>query len=192
MQSRAKTVKEYLAELPPDRRAAIRAVRQVILENLDKRMEEGMGYGMIVYSVPHSVYPPGYHCTPEIPLPYTALASQKQYMSLYLSAVYCGCGGVDETEDLAWLRKAWAKSGKKLDMGKSCIRFKKVEDLPLDVIGEAVRRVTVKDYIERYEKARKETTAKKAAPQRKATSRAAMKADVTKPVKARAKASSRA
>lgn len=145
MQSKATTVQAYLAELPPDRRAAIQAVREVIRCNLDKDFEEGMQYGMIGYYVPHRVYPAGYHCDPRQPLPYAGLASQKNHMSIYLMSVY---GDREE-----WFRQRWAKTGKKLDMGKCCVRFKKLDDLPLDVIAEAIQRVPVKKFIEHYEKA---------------------------------------
>jgi len=148
MQSKAATVEQYLAELTPDRRDAIQAVREVILKNLGEGFEEGMSYGMIGYCVPHSIYPPGYHCNPKQALPYAGLASQKQYMSVYLMTSYG-----DGTDGEAWFRRAWAKTGKKLDMGKCCIRFKRVEDLALEVIGEAIRRVPVKAYIEHYERA---------------------------------------
>ena len=146
MQSQAATVQQYLASLPADRRAAIEAVRAVILDNLDREgFEEGMQYGMIGYYVPHRVFPAGYHCNPSEPLPYAGIASQKQSMSIYLMAVY------SEPQHEQWLRAAWAKTGKKLDMGKSCIRFKRIEDIPLAVIGEAIRRVPAKAYIARYE-----------------------------------------
>lgn len=145
MQSKAATVAEYLASLPEDRRSALQAVRRVFLDNLDKQYAEGMSYGMIGYAVPHSVYPPGYHCNPKQPLPFAGLASQKGHMSLYLMCLYG-----DATHE-AWFRAEWAKTGKKLDMGKACIRFKKVEDLALDVLAEAIRRVPVKAYIARYE-----------------------------------------
>lgn len=153
MQSSAKTVDEYIASLPEDRRAAVEAVRRVILKNLDKDYEEGMQYGMIGYSVPHRVYPAGYHCDPKQPLPFAGLASQKGHMSLYLMGLYCGCGfaGDDITEDSKWFRSAWTKAGKKLDMGKACVRFRKLEDVPLDVVGEAIRRIPPKVYIDRYE-----------------------------------------
>lgn len=141
MQSKAKTVKEYLAGLPEERRAAIQAVREVIRKNLDKGYEEGMQYGMIGYYVPHKVYPPGYHCDPKQPLPFAGLASQKNHMAVYLMCIY----GSHEQEE--WFRKEWAKTGKKLDMGKSCIRFRKLEDLPLEVIGQAVARVPAKNYV---------------------------------------------
>src|SRR3981081_1287556 len=142
MQSKATTVEEYLSELPVDRRQAIEAVREAILKNLDQDYEEGMQYGMIAYYVPHRVYPAGYHCDPKQPLTYAALASQKNYMSLYLMTVY------GSPEELKSFEKSWAKTGKKLDKGKSCIRFKKAEDLALAVIGEAIKRVPAKKYIE--------------------------------------------
>lgn len=147
MQSKATTVKEYLTSLPEDRRKTIAAVRKVILRNLDKDYEEGMLYGAISYYVPHKVYPPGYHCDPKIPLPFAGLGSQKNYISLGMMCHYN-----DGAEDM-WFRAAWAKSGKKLNMGKCCVRFRKIEDVPLDVIGEAIRRVPAKKYIAMYEKA---------------------------------------
>src|SRR5262245_46375556 len=138
MISKAKTVAEYLASLPPDRRTAIEAVRKVILKNLDKDYEEGMQYGMIGYYVPHRIFPQGYHCDPKQPLNFAGLASQKNHMALYLMCYY---------NNETWLREAWAKTGKKLDMGKACIRFKKLDDLPLEVIGEAIHRIPAKKYI---------------------------------------------
>jgi len=144
MQSKATTVQQYLAELPADRRAAIEGVRTVIRRNLDPVFEEGMQYGMIGYYVPHRIYPPGYHCDPKQPLPFICLASQKNYMSVYLGCVY----GPEREKPF---REAWAKTGKKLDMGKSCVRFRKVEDLALDVIGEAIQRTSARKFIEYYE-----------------------------------------
>lgn len=144
MQSKAHTVQQYLAELSADRRSAIESVRAVILKNLDPIFEEGMLYGMIGYYVPHRVYPAGYHCDPKQPLPFAGLASQKNYMSVYL-----GC--YDHPENERWFQQTWAKTGKKLDMGKSCIRFKKLEDLALDVIGELVRRMPAREFIQHYE-----------------------------------------
>ena len=144
MQSRATTVEQYLASLPDDRRAAIEAVRKVILKNLDADYEEGMQYGMIGYYVPHRVFPAGYHADPRKPLPFAALASQKSHMALYLMSVY----GDDGQE--AWLRQAWEKTGQRLDMGKSCVRFKKLDDLPLEVVGEAIRRSPVASFVARY------------------------------------------
>ena len=147
MQSKARTVNGYLAELPADRRDAIEQVRAVVRKNLSKEFEEGMQYGMIGYYLPHSVYPDGYHCDPSQPLPFAGLASQKNHMALYLMCIY----GNPEHE--AWFRKEWARTGKKLDMGKSCIRFKKIDDLPLKVIGEAIKRVPAKKFIAFYESA---------------------------------------
>lgn len=151
MQSKATTVSDYLASLPPDRRTAIETVRNVILANLDKDYEEGMQYGMIGYYVPHRVYPPGYHCDVKQGLPFAALASQKNYMSVYLMGLYTG----SDNSLVRWFREAWAKSGKKLDMGKACTRFKKLDDLALDVLGQAIRRLPAKKYIEMYEETRR-------------------------------------
>ena len=147
MQSKARTVDAYLAELPEDRREAIAAVRDVIRRNLDPDYEEGMQYGMIGYFVPHRVFASGYHCDPRQPLPFATLGSQKNHMALYLMCVY------GHAETAKWFRQAWQKSGKKLDMGKACVRFKRIEDLPLDVIGETIRRVPAKKYIEHYQAA---------------------------------------
>lgn len=144
MQSKAKTVKEYLAALPEDRRAALEAVRRVILDNLDKDYEEGMSYGMIGYCVPHSVFPHGYHCDPRQPLPFASLASQKGHMSVSMMSVYM------DSPLKEWFIQEWKKTGKKLDMGAACIRFKRVEDLPLELIGEAVRRMPAKKWIKVY------------------------------------------
>lgn len=160
MQSKATTVPKYLAELPAERRAIVEAVRQTVLRSLDPAYEEGMQYGMIGYYVPHRVYPPGYHCDPKQPLPFVCLAAQKNYFSLYLGCVY----GTEDGE--AWFREAWAKSGKKLDMGKSCLRFRKLDDLALDVVAEAIRRVPAEQYVRQYENLRaqpRERSAKKAA-----------------------------
>lgn len=145
MQSKATTIQQYLAELPAERREAIATLRQVILKNLDQDYEEGMQYGMIGYFVPHRVFPPGYHCDSKQPLPFVCLASQKNYMSLYMMSCYGNPG------ELKRFQEAWAKAGKKLDMGKSCIRFKRLEDIPLDVIGDSIRRVPVKKYLAWYE-----------------------------------------
>jgi len=177
MQSRATTVKEYLASLPEDRRAALEAVRKVILRNLDKGYEEGMQYGMIGYYVPHRIYPPGYHCDPRQPLPFAALSSQKNHMGLGIMSNY-GDGAEER-----WFRAAWAKTGRKLDMGKCCVRFRKLEDVALDVIGESIRRTPAKKYIAHYEAAiltRNKTAAKKAAKARSASS-GAKRASISKP-----------
>lgn len=146
MQSKATTVKAYLASLPADRRAGIEAVRKVILRNLDRQYEECMLYGMIGYAVPHRVWPLGYHCDPSKPLMMAALASQKNCLTVYLMSVY------GDKAERAWFQKAWAKSGKKLNMGGCCVRFKKVEDAALEVIGEAIRRTPAKAHVDNYVK----------------------------------------
>jgi hypothetical protein len=144
MQSKAATVARYLEELPAGRRAALEAVRACMREHLDPLFEEGMQYGMIGYYVPHRVYPPGYHCDPKQPLPFAGLASQKNHLSLYLMCAY----GPEREQAF---RKAWARTGKKLDMGRACIRFKKAEDLALDVIARTLRKSTARAFIRYYE-----------------------------------------
>lgn len=146
MQSKATTVKQYLDDLPPERKAAIKKVRQVILDSLPPGYEETVGAGMLMYGVPLKRFPDTYNGHP---LCYAALASQKNYMSVYLMNVY----GHKETE--AWFRAAFKTRGKKLDMGKSCVRFKTLDDLPLDVIGEAVGKVPMEKWITLYEQSRK-------------------------------------
>ena len=146
MKSKATTVKEYLASLPEDRRKGIEVVRKVILKNLDKHYEESMLWGMIGYAVPHRVWPTGYHCDPSKPLMMAALSSQKNNLTVYLMSVY------SDKAERAWFQKAWANTGKKLNMGGSCIRFTKVDDAALDVIGEAIRRTPAKAYVENYVK----------------------------------------
>ena len=181
MQSKATSVSQYIAELPGDRRTAVEALRRVILANLDDDYEEGMQYGMIGYYVPHRVFPPGYHCNPAQPLPFAAIASQKNHLALYLGGVYCGCVDGGETDESRWFRDAWTRTGRKLDMGKSCVRFRRIDDVPLDVVGEAIRRLPVRTYLVRYKEALasagktpvKATAAKKkpAAAKKKPTSR---------------------
>ncbi|MFN6110477.1 MAG: DUF1801 domain-containing protein [Planctomycetota bacterium] len=143
MQSKAPTVAAYLEELPAERRTLLDAVRKVIRANLDKGIQEVMNYGMIGYVIPHSIYPDGYHCDPSKPFPYGGLASQKNYCSLYLFPVYA------EAED--WFREEWKKGGKKLDIGKCCIRFKRLEDLDLEVLARALRRFTVAQTLQCYQ-----------------------------------------
>ncbi|MEO6594819.1 MAG: DUF1801 domain-containing protein [Planctomycetota bacterium] len=181
MQSKAKTVAEYLASMPADRRAIIGAVRDVILKNLDKDYEEGMHYGMIGYCVPHRVFPAGYHCDEKQPLPFAALASQKNYMSVYLMGVYAESGN----EHATWFREAWLDAGKKIDMGKCCVRFKKLEDVALTVLGEAIRRMPVQRYVAMYaaalEKMRSTKKPAKEAAKKAPPKRAASRKKKTKP-----------
>ncbi len=176
MQSKAKTVAQYLKELPPDRREIVARVREVILENLDDAFEEGMQYGMIGYYVPHSVFPDGYHCDPKQPLPFAGLASQKNHLAVYLMAIY------SESAEENWFRREWTKTGKKLDMGKCCVRFKKLEDVALDVIGQAIQRVSARDYIDYYVRVRQEQQSERAAKQNAVTRKKSAKKSVGKPV----------
>ncbi len=148
MQSKAKTVDEYLDELDDTRRDAISAVRNVVLENLPGGYEEGIGFGMITYSVPLSTFPDTYN---KQPLMYAALASQKRHMALYLTNVY-GDGSLE-----AWFREQYLATGKKLDMGKSCVRFKKLEDLPLGLVGETIAKTPIDEFLEIYQESRKQT-----------------------------------
>lgn len=146
MKSDKKTVEEYLAELPEERRKAMEELRKVILDNLPEGLEEGMQYGMIGYYVPLSRYPKGYHCTPGEPLPFISFASQKNSINVYHMGMYM------EEEILKWYLGEYSKYIKtKPDMGKSCIRFRKVNQLPLQLIGELMQKMTVERYIEIYE-----------------------------------------
>lgn len=165
MQSKAKTVAQYLKELPPDRRNAISAVRKVILDNLPKGYAEIMNYGMISYVVPHSIYPAGYHCKPGDPLPFGGLASQKNYMAVYLM-IY--------GENADWFRAEYKKTGKKMDVGKCCVRFKRLDDVPLDLIGRTVANISVPDFIAMYESGvlGRSTKSKRAPKPKKAAARA--------------------
>lgn len=148
MTSDAKTPNDYIASLPEDRKAHVEKLRNVILKNLPKGFQEGMGYGMMGYSVPHSIYPKGYHCKPTDPLPFMGMASQKNSINFYHMGIYAN----KELHD--WFVGEYPKhSSRKLDMGKSCIRFKKFDDIPYDLIGELVTKVSVEDWIATYESA---------------------------------------
>ena len=142
--SDARTPDEYIAALPDDRREAVSAVRDVVRDNLPAGFEEGMLYGMIGWYIPLERFPNTYNGQP---LGLAALASQKNYMSLYLNSVY----GDPQTE--SWFKDRYEASGKRLNMGKSCVRFRRIEDLPLDVIGETIARVDLDSYLAAYEKA---------------------------------------
>jgi len=145
MRSDAATVAEYLAELPADRRAAIEAVRKVILKNLPKGYEEAMNWGMITYQVPLKAYPDTYN---KQPLAYAALASQKNNMAVYLMGIYGNTAARRKFE------AAYRKSGKRMDAGKSCVRFRKLEDLPLELVGESIAAMDVTTFIGLAEKNR--------------------------------------
>jgi len=147
MQSKAATVDDYLKEIPEERQAAMKKLRAVIKKNIPKGFKESMGYGMMGYSVPHSKYPAGYHCNPADPLPFMGIASQKNFIAIYHMGIYA------DPRLLKWFTDAHAKtSPKKLDMGKSCIRYKKMEDIPFDLIGDLASKMTPDDWIALYEK----------------------------------------
>jgi len=140
MQSNALTVAQYLAELPDARREAIAAVRQAILDNLPDGYEETMNWGMICYEVPLATCPDTYNGKP---LMYAALASQKNHMAVYLTGIY-----MDDAERQGF-EDAYRATGKRMDLGKSCVRFKKLDDLPLELVGQAIARMPVDEYVDR-------------------------------------------
>lgn len=149
MQSKALTPDEYVAELPADRQAAIKKLRTVIKKNIPKGFQECMNYGMIGYVVPHKLYPNGYHCDPKLPLPFMNVASQKNFIAVYHMGIY----GNKKLHD--WFISAYEKhTGKKADMGKSCLRFKNPENIPFDLIGELASKMTVQERIDVYENIR--------------------------------------
>lgn len=157
MQSKAKTADEYFQTLPEDRKKVMTELRKVILKNLPKGFSEGMGYGMVGYCVPHSLYPNGYHCDPKQPLPFISIASQKNFIALYHMGVYAS------PKLLEWFTQEYPKHSKtKLDMGKGCIRFKKVDQIPFDLIAELVSKMTPQEWIETYESAFRQPRPKKA------------------------------
>ena len=148
MQSKATSPKQYLEELPEDRKEPVSKLRQQILDNLPKGIEEVMNYGMLGYVVPHSVYSDGYHCNPKDPSPFMNLASQKNFVAVYSMVLY------SRKDLMDWFTLEYTKRCKyKLDMGKSCIRFKKMEDIPFDLIGELTTKVSTEEWIAIYESA---------------------------------------
>jgi uncharacterized protein YdhG (YjbR/CyaY superfamily) len=147
MKYEVNTVDEYINALPEDRKLAIQQIRQTILTNLPKGFEETLSYGMIGYVVPHSMYPSGYHCTPELPLPFINIASQKNFIAFYHMGIYA------DKELYNWFVEEFSKySNLKLDMGKSCIRFKKIDQIPHQLLGKLVSKITPQLWIETYEK----------------------------------------
>ena len=167
-------VARYLDSLPADRREIVAALRQTIADNLDPGFEEGIQYGMIGYYIPHSRFPAGYHCDPSQPLPFASLGSQKSHVALHLMFLYTvetPEGREGNPELLDWFEASWKKTGKKLDMGKACLRVKKLDDVALDVIGETFRRVTAESYLAQYEGILAKQKAK--AAERKAAKKAA-------------------
>lgn len=146
MFSPATTAEQYLNELPADRKEPVRLLRDIVLKNLPKGFKETMGYGMLNYVVPHSLYPAGYHCNPQQPLPFAAIASQKNFIAFYHMGIY------SQPDLLNWFAEEYPKHSKtRLDMGKSCIRFKKPDQIPYKLIGELSKKINVKDWINIYE-----------------------------------------
>ena len=147
MQSKAKDADEYIKDLPPERAESFKKLRDIIVKNLPKGFEERMSYGMIGYVVPHSIFPDGYHCDPKLPLPFVNIASQKNFIALYHMGLY---GSPELTN---WFVKEYPKHSKhKLDMGKSCIRFKKPDQIPFALIKDLMKKISVADYIKMYKK----------------------------------------
>lgn len=164
MQSKATTPDAYVEELPEERIAPFKKLRATIKKNIPKGFEEGMGYGMMGYSVPHKIFPDGYHCDPKQPLPFAGLASQKNFIALYHMGIYA------DPKLLKWFTDEYPKHSKtKLDMGKSCIRFKKMDDIPYDLIGELMQKMTVKDWVETYVRIYRSSLKKQ--PAKKATTK---------------------
>jgi uncharacterized protein YdhG (YjbR/CyaY superfamily) len=142
-----KSIEDYIENLPEDRKMTINKLRQVVKDNLPTGFSEEINYGMIGYVVPHSIYPGGYHCDPKLPLPFINIASQKNFISLYHMGLY------SDKEMLDWFTKEYASRVKtRLDIGKSCIRFKKPEHIPYDLIGELAKKLSPQDWIELYER----------------------------------------
>jgi|ERR1043166_1149455 hypothetical protein len=149
MRSKAATPDEYIDSLPDDRRQAVAAIREAINKNIPKGFRESIAYGMLSWSVPHEIYPPGYHCDPKLPLGLMGLASQKNYISFYHMGLYAGAW-------LDWFQTEWPKhTTRKLDMGKCCVRFKKPDDIPIKLIGQLASKMTPQQWVATYEKALK-------------------------------------
>ena len=148
VQSKAATAQQYIQELPAEKRSVVEKVRRVILDNLPKGYEEMMQYGMLSYAVPLSVYPSGYGRDKKTPLMYLGLAAQKNFYVIHSIALYA------DSKLLEWFTIEYKKSGKKLDMGKGCIRFKKLEDLPLELIAKLAAKIKPEQYAEIYDKLR--------------------------------------
>lgn len=158
MQSKAASVPEYLDTIAVDKKAAVTKLRQQIRRNIPKGFKEQMQYGMLAYVVPHSIFPAGYHTDPKQPLPFMCLAAQKNFVAIYHMGLY------GDHNLLEWFKTEYAKRCKtKLDMGKGCIRLKKAEDIPYDLIGELAGKITVDDYVNRYETNLKTARKKKTA-----------------------------
>jgi uncharacterized protein YdhG (YjbR/CyaY superfamily) len=147
MPTKPTTVPEYMKALPAERQAALKKLRKTIRDHLPAGFKETLGYGMPAYVVPHKLYPDGYHCDPKLPLPFLNFASQKNFVALYHMGIYA------DPKLLAWFQKQWPKHcSTKLDMGKSCIRFKKPDSIPFELVGELCEKMTVDDWVALYEK----------------------------------------
>ena len=148
MKHSADSTKDYIDQLPEQRKKAFNKLRKTLLDNITKGFEECMNYGMLGYVVPKSIYPAGYHCDPKLPLPFANIASQKNFIALYHMGIYA------DQELLQWFQAEYAQQCKyKLDMGKSCIRFKRMDDIPYDLVGKLMRKMTPNDWITLYESA---------------------------------------
>ena len=146
MQFKSKTILEYISQLTEDRKEPISKLRNIINQNIDRGFSEEINYGMIGWGVPHSLYPEGYHCDPKLPLPFMSIASQKHFIAVYHMGVYAS------PKLLEWFISEYPKHcSTKLDMGKSCIRFKKIENIPYNLIGELVTKMSANDWIMLYE-----------------------------------------
>ncbi len=147
MKYKAKDPEDYIAQLPEERKLVIAKLRELILSHIPEGFEEQMNYGMIGFVVPHSIYPPGYHCTPELPLPFMNIASQKNFVAFYHMGIYAN------KELYDWFVAEYPKyCSRKLDMGKSCVRFKKMDDIPYELLAQLIKKMTVSDWISLYEK----------------------------------------
>ncbi len=146
MQSKASTPEQYIAELPEDRKEVMQKLRDIVKKNLPKGFEETMQYGMLGYVVPHNIYPDGYHCNPKDALPFMALASQKNHIGFYHMGIY------SDPDLMKWFMEEYPKHATgKLDMGKSCIRFKNPKKIPFELLGELTTKVSVAEWIAKYE-----------------------------------------
>ncbi|MBT4478689.1 MAG: DUF1801 domain-containing protein [Flavobacteriales bacterium] len=148
MKIKANNIKEYLQNIPEERKEVFDKLMKTVRENIPKGFSEELSYGIPAWVVPHSLYPKGYHCSPELPLPFVSVASQKNFIALYHMGIYA-------TPDLLnWFIKEYPKHSKrKLDMGKSCIRFKKMDDIPFELIGNLMKKMNPKEWMEKYESA---------------------------------------
>ena len=148
MKIKANNILEYKKNVPEDKKDVFDKLMKTVRENIPKGFSEELSYGIPAWVVPHSLYPKGYHCSPELPLPFVSIASQKNFIALYHMGIY------STTELLDWFMKEYPKHSKrKLDMGKSCVRFKKMDDIPFELIGDLMKKMNLKEWIEKYESA---------------------------------------